>query len=210
MFHIKETDKSKIKMDIPTRNGKPMYDNYPMESSFSESITSKTPLTSSRDSPSPETPNGRDIQTENPYEMPLDFEVGRRRHEEEMIAQRSSAKKKNCLIYEPANGVTPKRLERQFSDEEQGTDLRYIHHNAKTYKWTFVCLFLLVVVSLGMGALGVVMFLGRKTGNTNDGVSTRGLPSNQKSTQMNDSITEGLYQSFDSNKGVILICPFDC
>ena len=180
-------------MDISTRNGKPAYDNYPMESSFSESITSKTPLTSSRDSPSPEPPNGHDIQTENPYEMP-DFEAGRRRHEEEMIARRS-AKKKNCLIYEPANGVTPKRLQRQFSDEEQGTDLRYIHHNAKTYKWTFVCLFLLVVISLGMGALGVVLFLERKTGNTNR-VPTRGLPSSQKSTQMNDSIVEGLYQTF--------------
>lgn len=180
-------------MDIPTKNGKPVYDNYPMESSFSESITSKTPLTASRDSPSPETPNGLDIQMENPYEMPLDFEPVRRRHEEEMIARRA-AKKKNCLIYEPTNGVTPKTLQRQFSDEEQGTDLRYIHHNAKTYKWTFVCLFLLVVISLGMGALGVFIFLERKTGNTSGGLPTRGLPASQKSSKMNDSIIEGLYQ----------------
>ena len=75
-----------------------------------------------------------------------------------------------------------------------------IHHNAKKYKWTFVCLFLLVVISLGMGALGLLVFLGRKTGNNSDRAPTRGLPSSQKSTQMNDSMIEGLYEIFISKK----------
>ncbi len=150
-------------MDIPNRTP---YSNYPAESSFisSESVSSRTPLTASRESPTSPLPNGHyahDGCTENPYEMPLNFEIDRIRHENEMIQRRSEEgpthKKKQCLVYEPANG-NMKKLRRQFSDEEDGPGVRYIHHHAKTYKCTFIVLFFLVFMALGMGALGVLAF----------------------------------------------------
>ncbi|XP_065060335.1 uncharacterized protein LOC135687651 [Rhopilema esculentum] len=144
---------------------RPNYNNTHFEeSSFlsSDSVSSRTPLTV-RDSPSPDLQH---TPVENPYEIPVDFEARRKQHEQEMLDRRSIAhKKKHCLIYEPtstaANGSasSQRALARQFSDEEQGNELHFVHHNEKRYKCTFVALFLLVALSIAMGGVGLFMFL---------------------------------------------------
>eukprot|EP00794_Sanderia_malayensis_P020006 gene20006-21967_t len=161
-------------MDIPSGR-KAYYANYPEESSFisSDSVNSRTPLTANRESPT--SPNG-DIELDNggeplyekPFQIekdsnePYNFEMARLRHEDEMMQRRSTVrpghKKKECLIYEPANGNT-KRMQRQFSDEEDGSTLRYVHPNAKSYKCCFILLFILAFIAIAGGALGVLAYM---------------------------------------------------
>ena len=153
-------------MDIPSKPRQiphPAYSNFSAESSFtnSGSADSRTPLTADRESPT--TPNGElghDIGAENPYELPMNFEVDRRRHESEMLERRANShKKKACLVYEPTSVATNKRnLQKQLSDEEDGTEVRYLNHHAKTYKCTFIFMFILIVLSWGMSIPGILAY----------------------------------------------------
>ena len=149
------------KMDVS--NGKKQeYTNVPMaESSLmfsSDSVTSRTPL-AFRNSPSPESPHHVDTSQENPYEIPIDFNNSRLRHEEHMIAQRKHLKKKSPL-YEltKVNGVNSRSIARQFSDEDE-SEVRYVHHNDKKYKCLFIWLFILVVIALGSSAAGMYVLV---------------------------------------------------
>ncbi len=152
------------------------YANYPKESSFmsQDSVSSRTPLTADRESPtSLNELYGHDINAENPYELPINFEMDRVRHESEMIERRNlndRHKKKPCLLYEAADGHGLKngngKIRRQFSDEEDSSEIRFMNPNAKTNKCIFILLFLLVFVAMGMGALGVLAFLDKKSSSS--------------------------------------------
>ena len=123
------------------------YTNVPMnESSFlsSGSITSRTPLTH-YDSP-PESPI-RDPSQENHYETPVDFEIMRVRHEEDMIAQRELHRKKQSPLYElsKCNGVNTQT--RQYSDEV--SDVKYVRRNDMRCRWSCAAFSVLILIALG-------------------------------------------------------------
>ena len=144
------------------------YTNVPMtESSFfsSDSITSRTPLTQ-RGSPSPESPNELDQVQENPYEIPLDFETNRLRHEESMIAQRTSHRKKKSPLYEltKVNGVQSQSLRRQFSDED--CDVPFVKYNERKYNCLFIILFVFVILALASGGVALYVILKDKFGSS--------------------------------------------
>ena len=129
------------------------YTNVPLIESplySSDSITSRTPITC-RDSPSPDLAID-DKPRENPYEMPIDFEDSRLRHEERMIAQRQPHRKKKSPLYEltRVDNVSSQRLSRGFSFDD--SEMRSTQHGSKRSLRLFVVIFALILLALSIGA----------------------------------------------------------
>ena len=151
---------------------KQQYSNLPMleESSFlsSDSITSGKPLMC--DSPSPESPTEDPFQ-ENPYEMPLEFEESRRKHEERILSQRQPHRKKKSPLYDQTrvNGVMTRTL-----TPDEASDFRSDQIKGKKCRYNIVFVIAIFLSLLAVATSGVSLYVTFTSRSESHSTNTQG------------------------------------